>query len=106
MNAKEKELEQVKEYLLESLSPGDTVYTILKHVSQSGMYRVVDAYVIKDNQPLRLSWNASKVTGKYDRRHEGIGVGGCGMDVGFEVVYNLSYFLFNDGYALNHRWLG
>jgi hypothetical protein len=32
-------------------------------------------------------------------------VQGCGMDMGFHVVYSLSQTLFNDGYALKQRWL-
>lgn len=98
---------KAREYLLEDLKPGDTIYTILKHVSSSGMYRVIDAYLIKDNRPLRLTWNIAAVLGlHYNDNHEGIGVSGCGMDMGFHVVYELSYALFKDGYALKQSWLG
>jgi hypothetical protein len=27
------------------------------------------------------------------------------MDMGFHVVYSLSYALFNDGYAIKQRWI-
>lgn len=98
---------KAREYLLEDLHPGDTIYTILKHVSSSGMYRVIDTYLIKDNWPLRLTWNIAAVCGyPYNDNHEGIGVSGCGMDMGFHIVYNLSYALFKDGYALKQSWLG
>jgi hypothetical protein len=103
-----KQAEQAKaiEYLKESLKSGDTVYIILRQVSASGMSRCLDLYKIKDNQPLRLTWNAAKALGvTYDRRKEALRVGGCGMDMGFNTVYNLAWKLFGDGYALKHQWM-
>jgi hypothetical protein len=35
----------------------------------------------------------------------GIRVGGCGMDMGFHLVYTLSRALFDDGYYVKHEWL-
>lgn len=105
------------------LKPGETVYTSLKHCSRSGMYRVIDVFIMRKNKPIRLSWNVAKAIGfSYDRRHEGIGVGGCGMDMGFHVVYKLGSCLWphgtrkphstrngepdtDGGYALKQRWL-
>lgn len=89
-----KEKEESKARLLELIKPGDTIYTSLKHVSRSGMYRVIDLYIIKDNRPYRISGIASNLLEGYDLRHEGCKAGGCGMDMGFYLVYNLSYSLF------------
>jgi len=88
------------------LKAGDTVYTILRHVSASGMSRLLDVYCIKDNKPLRLTWNVAVALERtYDRRKEALRVSGAGEDVGFATVYHLSHTLFGDGYALQHRWL-
>lgn len=85
--------------LKQLLTPGETVYTILKHVSTSGMYRAIDVYVFRDNEPRRITWSVAQAVGyRYDTKHEALGVGGCGMDMGFNVVYNLSRVLFRDGY--------
>jgi len=86
-------IEQLNKYL----EPGDTVWTTLKHVSRSGMYRVIDLYVIKDNEPLRLSYSAGMLCEGYDRRHEGARASGVGMDMGFSLVYDLSYRLWPAG---------
>jgi len=80
------------------LHPGDTVYTNLKHVSRSGMYRVIDLYVIRNDTPLRLSWSVGAVCEGYDDRHEGAKASGCGMDMGFHLVYNTSTRLFPSGF--------
>jgi hypothetical protein len=81
------------------IQPGETVYTVLRHVARSGMYRVVDLFVMRGNEPRRITWSACKAAGfKYDRRHEGAAMGGCGTDMGFEAVYNLSRVLFADGF--------
>lgn len=86
------------ENLLEWVEPGDTVYSSLKHVSRSGMFRVINLFVIKDNQPIQLDrWAADLLEG-YDRRHEGLRASGCGMDMGFHLVYRLSRILFENGF--------
>jgi len=99
------EAEEAKQKLLEWLKPGDTVFTTLRHKSASGMYRVIGCHVIKDNEPMWISPRVAQLVGKWDDRHEGVGVSGCGMDMGFHIVYELAYHLFGDGYALKHRWL-
>lgn len=82
------------------VKPGDTIYTKLEHVTRSGMYRVLDLYVIRDNIPLRITWSAALAAGfKYDRKHEGLGVNGCGMDTGFQAVHSLSHALYRDGFG-------
>jgi len=92
--------------LLKYLKPNDTVYTILKSVSQSGMYRHIQVIAIKDNQPIDLTrWVAQYSEWPYKEKTNGVGVSGCGMDMGFHLVYTLSYDLFDDGYALKHSWL-
>lgn len=99
MNAKDKERQEAIETLRKHINPGDTLHTVLRHVSKSGMYRVIDVFVIKDNVPIRLSYSAAKAIGvKYDSRHEGAGMGGCGMDMGFSLIYDIGSVLFRDGY--------
>ena len=88
------------------IEKGDTIYTVLAHVSSSRMLRVVRLIWIKDNKPFDISFRAAQALElPYDERHEGVRVSGCGMDMGFAVVYDLAMKLFGDGYALNHCWL-
>jgi hypothetical protein len=88
------------------MTPGTTVLTILRRVSASGMSRLIDIHVIVDNEPLRFTWTAARALGWiYDRKREALRVDGCGLDVGFSTVYNLSSLLHGDGYALKQRWL-
>lgn len=106
MSTTKQEREQAREYLRERIKPGDTVYTVLKHVSRSGMYRVIDVYVMACDRrraiPLRLSWSVAQATPgvRYDRRHEGVGVSGCGMDMGFHLVDALGWAIWGS----KHRW--
>lgn len=89
------------ETLREWLKPGDTVYTVLRHVSRSGMQRRIDLYAIIGGKPQWLSYHAAKACGwrvnTNDR--EGIVVGGCGMDMGFHLVYSLSHTLWPGGFG-------
>ena len=80
---------------------GDRVYTILRHRSASGMTRWLDLYIIKDNTPIRITWQAAQALGyTYDRKYDAMKVGGCGMDMGFHAVYCLGRRLFPDGFAV------
>ena len=88
------------------VSEGDTVYCILRHVSRSGMSRVIDLVVIRDGEPRNIGRMAADVLGmRYDRENEGVKIGGAGMDMGFALVYELSQKLYGDGYKLSQRWL-
>ncbi len=102
--------EEAIKRLKEEIKKGDILYTQLNHVSQSGMTRHISVRQIKKNYPLdwtrlvsiALDWKEAK--NKFGN-YNGIKVGGCGMDMGFHLVYTLSSVLFNDGYAIKHRWL-
>lgn len=86
--------------LKEILQPGDAVYTIVKSVAKSGMSRTISCYVIKDNEPRWISRLVAKATdSNYDDDKEAVKIGGCGMDLGFALVYELSRALFPDGFA-------
>lgn len=87
------------------IKPGDTVHTQLKSVSRSGMSRVIQVIKIncnteqKEPEILYLGYNvAQALEMKYDREREGVKIGGCGMDMGFAIVYELSSALFRDGF--------
>jgi hypothetical protein len=94
------------ERLQREIPAGSTVYTVLRHVSSTGMSRVIGLIVLQDNEPRFYGYHAAKALGwSWDGRRDGVKVGGCGMDMGFHLVYSLSRVLHGDGYALNHRWL-
>ena len=96
--------------LKENIKKGDVIYTQLNYISKSGMMRHIQVRQIENNYPLdwsrlvaiALDWKEAKSRfGGYN----GIKVGGCGMDMGFHLVYTLSRVLYNDGYAIKHNWL-
>lgn len=90
-------------YLDKLLNEGDVIYTSLSKVSSSGMYRHIKPYVIKDNQPLCLTWYVSQVLGyPYKEKTHSIGVSGCGMDMGFHLIDVLGRTL---NKKLQQRWI-
>jgi hypothetical protein len=97
---------QDKDLLIEYLNKGSyQVYSILRHVSQSGMSRRISFYTIIENQPFYLDWFISECLDMKIGKDQGIKVSGCGMDMEFNIVYNLGKELFNDGYKLHNCWL-
>lgn len=110
---RENEKQQAIEKLRELCPPGTTVYTVLRHVSRSWMQRVVDPFIILCDElgtartvgaaraatPYFLRGLVAKACGdRIDREHDGIVMGGCGMDVGHALVYNLASVLYREGW--------
>ena len=100
MTRKDAERQEAIGRLREWLKPGDTVYTIVRHVSRSGMQRTIDCIGIdKPDQIHAYGWNVAKALGwSFDRDREGVKVSGCGMDMGFETVYSMGRVMFPDGF--------
>lgn len=117
---------QACEQLRAMIKPGDTVYTCLRNVSASGMSRRISVHVIQtETRNGKRATVLRDVSGYvataldypiHDRTHALV-VGGCGMDMGFHVVYSLGRTLWKDGtlrrkgarrdtgYALNQEWI-
>ena len=86
--------------LREWLKPGDTVHTILRHVSRSGMQREVGVVIIdKDGNDIHPNYLVSKALGLRVGKRDGLIMGGCGMDMGFALIYELSAKLFPEGFG-------
>lgn len=119
------------ERLREWIKPGDTVTTVMLNRSRSGMQRTIEAMICRDGEVQAIGWAVARALDwRFDRNRGGVKVNGCGMDMGFHLVYTLSSVLFPDGYvpaeagkdygrngvaatqrdpdggyALTHRWL-
>ena len=110
---REQEQESAREQLREVLAGDErpVIGTILRHCSASGMSRDISLYY-KDNNITYLAGVAMGDSVKNSKGFNAIRVQGCGMDMGFHLVYNLSITLFcadkydhNSAYKLKHRWL-
>lgn len=78
-------------WLREHVPAGSTVYGIVRSVSRSGMSRRIDFYSFTTNGPLYLTGFFSTVYGgSIPRARRGMLVNGCGMDMVFAVVSNVS----------------
>jgi hypothetical protein len=116
------ERKEARARLLELVKPGMRVRTILRHVSRSGMQREISLAVSSGDEIIQLDYWASKLLGYRIGKHGGIVMGGCGMDMGFALVYNLGGMLWPNGttkphgkrngeadraggYAIKHDWM-
>lgn len=126
----QQERDEAAAELRKLLKPGQKVFTVLRHVSSSGMLRVIDLVIpvpdYETTYPLKpadaatyegerdysakptrkrigitlrsIGWTAAKaMEDKWDSDKGGIRVGGCGMDMGFHLVYNLGRALWPKG---------
>lgn len=93
---KQKAIADLRKYL----PPGKTVFTILRHVSKSGMMRHISLVVQDQNEGIvNITWIASKALGEKcinSFGHRAMKAQGAGMDMGFELVYRLSSVLYRD----------
>lgn len=124
---KEAEREDARTRLLSTLKPGDRVYTVLRHVSASGMSRRISLVIPTTDHEGKpavtsIDWLAARLLSYRQHDKGGLVVSGYGMDMGFHVVYALGSALWPDGtpephgrrngepdtaggYALRHEWL-
>ncbi|WAA19710.1 hypothetical protein SEA_DALILPOP_83 [Gordonia phage Dalilpop] len=116
-------LTEALERLREILPPGSTVVTIVKHVTASGMGRTIQPVTVYNGEVFNLTGYVARVVGwKVDTDRGGVYVQGCGMDMGFHLVYSLARVIYGHldtdeienlmkgtgntrdaGYLLNHR---
>ena len=104
--AEKAERQQAIDQLREWLKPGDTVYTVLEHVSRSGMQREIRVLVPYQRTAEEIERGYSPIDflhpnhavaqalGLRQGKRDGLIVGGCGMDMGFHLVYELSSVLY------------
>ena len=95
----EQERQEAIARLKETLKPGDTVHTILRHVSRSGMMWHIS--VIHDMQD--ITYLVARALDEKRADNGGIKVGGCGMDMGFGLVYSLSCALYPAGFKCHGK---
>jgi len=82
------------------------VYCIVRSVSRSGMSRTISMHIVRDGRILGLSYNAATFLGRsYKDREGAVRIDGCGMDMGFALVSELSHYLFGHDYFLSRDWL-
>lgn len=93
--------DEARTRLLELFPPGSTAYTVLRNVSRSGMTRSISVISKdKDGGLSDVSYLVARLTGdRIDQSRGGVIVGGCGMDMGFSLVYNMAWKLYPEGYG-------
>jgi len=96
--------------VLEQLPKGTTLYTVLRRVSRSGMTRIFDLkYINADQEPRNIIVEEFMCCAKdHDQESRWGGnykATGCGMDMGFWLVYELGCLVHKDGYYFNHKHL-
>lgn len=83
--------------LQEILPPGSVVYAIIRSVARSGMSRTMDLYAMEKGEAgphLRyLTGYVSRVLGLSRDKEGAARIHGCGMDMVFATVHDLSYAL-------------
>lgn len=99
--------EDLKKELRQYIKKGAVVFTALgQSPSPSGMYRHIKMLVINKDRILNLSYSIAQLTEwTYKDKTSSIGVSGCGMDMGYHLVHNLGYYLYDDGYSIKHQWI-
>lgn len=90
--------EHARELLRGMFPPGSTAYTVLRHVSSSGMSRRIAVLFVEGSRPRDVSHLVARALSYKLHERGGVVVGGCGMDMGFSLVYNLSHALHGAGY--------
>lgn len=110
MRVSKSDYEESIKSLRETVKPGDTLTTVLRSVSRSNMSRTLDVFKQepgdkdwggRDNnvRTWYLTFHVARVLGlSRPKGGDALRVDGCGMDMGFHVVYELSRHLWPHGF--------
>ena len=112
MTTKQREKAEAIARLKEWLSPGDTVYTLVTHVSSSGMSRAIRFLLIEPKAKRGVYiWHPNHAIGtvlglrfhtRRGQHTDALIVHGCGFDAGRHCVDSLSTVL---GFPLQQEWI-
>lgn len=86
------------------------VFTILRRTSASGMTRLISLKYVKGGELFDITYSAGLVLDWpiVEGFNRAIRVSGCGMDMGFHLVYSLSASLYGyeerNAYRLRQEW--
>lgn len=100
-------------WLRKNVPQGSAVFTILTHVSRSGMSRNIKCLILHPQYGIdNISYHVARALElPHVDRDSAIRVSGCGMDMGFHLISSLAYALDYRGdsetnaHGLNHYWL-
>ena len=105
-------LESVKGILGGDNKP--VIYTVSRRTSSGGygISQDISLFYFSNGTPWNLTYYAALILGRKVKISDGyntINNTGGGMDLGFDLVYGLSSYLYagqdRTGYVLSHRWL-
>ena len=97
--------ERAEELLKECFPKGSTAHTTVVHVARSGMSRHIKVFAITGKRIQNISYYVAEYLDWRYTNKEAVFVGGCGMDMGFHLIYTLSSCLYDDGYAIKQSWV-
>lgn len=114
--------EYARSELRKVIAPSQTVWTNLLHASASGMSRRISLSIVEGERIRNIDVLAADAIDYTLSPKGGIVIGGCGMDMGFALVYALGCALWrkgtpephgkrngepdnNGGYALKQEWM-
>lgn len=101
-DGKAKYIQQCKEELLKLVKPGQTINTLVRSVSASGMSRRISLYIVDGSEIRNIDHWVSIITGYKHSNNGGLIVGGCGMDMCFHLVHTLGACLWPEGTETAH----
>lgn len=91
---RDERLQWATKYLRKLCRPGTRIYTLISHVSRSGMTRHVRLFVVSKGRIAEITGPVASVCGNsVARDNYGLKVGGCGFGAGCDTVNSLSFQL-------------
>lgn len=93
------ERDEAIKWLRRTLRPGQTVWTILRHVARSGMFRRISVLTFRKGEPVYLDHPVELAVMGKPASQDGITIDGAGEDKGFALVYGLASQLWPNGFT-------
>lgn len=92
--------EEMRALLRKRIRPGAVLYTVVTHVAKSGMMRHIKVLQVRSGEIHNISRMVADALGRKFTDDNAVVSHGCGMDMGFELIYCLGRALFPKGGSL------
>ena len=100
---KNQQSQEAIDYLKENIVANMKIYYLVMRVSKSGMSRRIRFFISIDGEIQDISFFVARSLDYAFKCDEGVLLKGCGMDMGYHVVTQLSHVLFGNYDSLKMR---
>jgi hypothetical protein len=82
------------------------IYVVIRHQSKAHIKKVISFFVVHNARLVNIDWFIAEVTEyTYCKKHKGVIIKGTEGCLAWQVIYNISRLLYDEGYVFSREWI-